>query len=232
MAQSKKSEPKPAFKIVGDDSPTDNNETQTAHADEQHSNDEIVLDEAEALARDALLDDDDGEEPGEKDEIAAPLVEKKLPKFANFRASLITFDLWGVTDRQGMDDLLFCTIKSFAPNFEDDVDLSRVRFFETVTTDRVIRLIWCFVPESKGKTNNWVTSKLAALEHSQHQWTAMRSRKLLQQYTYRPARRQDYSEPVFSGRTPVQWVVELRKLGMLVIDKNHPYYKKATDTEG
>jgi hypothetical protein len=77
-----------------------------------------------------------------------------------------------------------------------------------------------------------MTSKLAALEHSQKQWTTMRSRKKLQQYTYRPSRKQkEYGEPRFSGRTPAQWVAELRKQGMMVEDKNHPYYKKATDSE-
>jgi hypothetical protein len=192
--------------------------------------DEAVLDEYERLAADALLDDDDGDEPGAKDEIAAPIIEKNLPRFANFMSNPVTFNLWGVSDRQGMDELLYVTTKSFAPNFEDDVDLRRVRFFETVTTDGVGRLVWCFVPE-KGtrKPNSWMTSKLAALEHSQKQWTTMRSRKKLQQYTYRPSNK-DYGVPKFSGRTPAQWIAELHKAGMLVTDKNHRYYKKATDT--
>jgi hypothetical protein len=132
-----------------------------------------------------------------------------------------------------MDELLFVATKSFAPNFEDDVDLRRVRFFETVTTDGVIRLVWCFEPE-KGtrKPNTWLTSKLEALQQSQKQWTTMRSRKKLQQYTYRPSRKQEvYGEPKFSGRTPAQWIAELRKLGMLVENRDHPYYKKATDSE-
>jgi len=194
--------------------------------------DESVLDEFERLAADTILDDDDGDEPGAKDEIAAPLVEKNLPRFANFMSSPVTFALWGVTDRQGMDDLIVVTTKSFAPNFDEDVDLRRVRFFETVTApDGVTRLVWCFEPEKGSrKPNSWITSKMAALEHSQKQWTTMRSRKKLQQYTYRPSRK-NYGEPKFSGRTPVQWVAELRKLGMLVESKDHPYYKKASDTE-
>ena len=215
-------QPKPTFTVVDG----------TDDVEQQH-NDEAVLDEYERLAANTILDDDDGEEPGAKDEIAAPLIEKNLPKFANFMSSSVTFALWGVTDRQGMDDLLVVVTKSFAPEFEDDVDLRRVRFFETVTTDGVVRLVWCFEPEKGGrKPNGWLASKLAALEHSQKQWTTMRSRKKLQQYTYRPSRRQDYGEPKFSGRTPVQWVTELRKMGMLAENKDHPYFKKATDTEG
>jgi len=115
--------------------------------------DESVLDEFERLAADTILDDDDGDEPGAKDEIAAPLVEKNLPRFANFMSSPVTFALWGVTDRQGMDDLIVVTTKSFAPNFDEDVDLRRVRFFETVTApDGVTRLVWCFEPERQPQT--------------------------------------------------------------------------------
>lgn len=193
--------------------------------------DEAVLDEFEQLAADTILDDDDGDEPGAKDEITTPLVEKNLPRFANFRSNPRTFDLWGTTDRQGMDDLLFITTKQFAPNFEEDVELRRVRFFETVTTDGVSRLIYCFVPEKTGrKPNTWLTSKLAALEHGKTRWTTMRSRKKLQQYTYRPSSK-DYGEPKFSGLSPGQHVANLRKLGLVVDSKDHPFYKKATDTE-
>jgi hypothetical protein len=132
-----------------------------------------------------------------------------------------------------MDDLLYVTTKSFALYFEEDVELRRVRFFETVTTDGVIRLVWCFVPEKGGRSpNNWLTSKLAALEHAQSQWTTMRSRMKLGQYTYRPAAKQkEHGEPKFSGRTKTQWVAELKKLGLLVDSKGHEFYRKATDSE-
>jgi hypothetical protein len=192
-----------------------------------------ALDEFEQLADDAILDDDEGDTPGDKDEASRPLVVKKLPRFAVFRASKETFDLWGTSDREGMDDLLYVTTKSFAPAFEDDVELRRVRFFETVTTDGVVRLVWCFVPEKGGREpNTWVTSKLAALEHAQSQWTTMRSRKKLAQYTFRSSAKQvEYGEPKFSGRTRKEWVAELKKLGVLVDSKDHEFYRKATDSE-
>jgi hypothetical protein len=195
--------------------------------------DRKTLDAAEELADDAILDDDEGDAPGDKDEINQALVVKKLPRFSVFRASPETFDLWGTSDRQGMDDLLFVTTKSFAPQFEDDVDLRRVRFFETVTNDSVVRLCWCFVPEKGGRQpNSWNTSKLAALEHAQERWTTMRSRMKLGQYTYRAsAKQKEYGDPKFSGRTRQQWVMELKKQGILVDSKEHPFYKKATDSE-
>jgi hypothetical protein len=191
-----------------------------------------TLDEAERLAADAILDDDDGDAPSDKEEIAQALIVKKLPRYSHFRASPMTFDLWGTTDRAGMDDLLFVTTKSFAPNFEDDVDLVRVRFFETVTSDGVVRLVWCTVPEKGGRLpNSWQTSKLAALEHAQQHWTTMRSRKLLSQYTFRPSRNQNRPEPKFSGRSAAQWLLELKNQGMLVDSTNHDFFKKATDSE-
>jgi hypothetical protein len=191
-----------------------------------------ALDEYESLAADAIIDDDDGDAPGDKDEITQPLIAKRLPRFAVFRASEKPFDLWGTTDQQGMDELLYVTTKSFAPNFEEDVDLRRVRFFETVTTDGVVRLVWCFVPEKSARqSNSWVTSKLAALEHAQSRWTTMRSRQKLAQYTFRPSAKQDHGEPKFSGRTPQQWVAELKKLGRLIDSKDHEFYRKATDSE-
>jgi hypothetical protein len=132
-----------------------------------------------------------------------------------------------------MDELLYVTTKSFAPHFEEDVELRRVRFFETVTTDGVIRLVWCMVPEKNGRQpNSWQTSKLAALEHAQSQWTTMRTRSKLTQYTFSPSTKQkEHGEPKFSGRTPQQWVVELKKLDRLVDSKDHAFYRKATDAE-
>lgn len=191
------------------------------------------LDEFERLAADAILDDDEGDTPGDKDENVQPLVVKKLPKFSVFRAHPKTFDLWGTSDQQGMDETLFVTTKSFAPQFEEDVELRRIRFFETVTTDGVVRLVWCTVPEkAKREPNSWQTSKLAALEHAQLRWTTMRTRIKLAQYTYRPSTKQkEHGEPRFSGRTPQQWITELKKLGMLIDSKDHEFYRKATDSE-
>ena len=156
---------------------------------------------------------------------------KRLPRFSNFRTNVVTFDLWGITDRQGMDDMLYVTTKSFAPYFEDDADLLRVRFFETVTTDNVVRLIYCFVPETTGrKPLASQTSKLSALELGKTTWATMRWRKKLMQYTYRPARK-DYGPPKFSGFTPPQFVLKLKEQGLLVVNKEHPFFKKATDSE-
>jgi hypothetical protein len=192
--------------------------------------DEAALDEAERLAADAILDDDDGDEPGQREEETLPLVVKQVPKFANFRSKKL-FETWGTVDRQGMDDLVFITTRSFAPNFEDDVDLRRVRFYETVTPDQVVRIVYCFVPETGSRTpNTWITSKLAAMEMAETQWTTMRSRRKLAQYTFRPSSK-DYGEPKFSGLTPAQHLANLKKLGLLVDSKDHPFYKKATDSE-
>jgi hypothetical protein len=131
-----------------------------------------------------------------------------------------------------MDDLLYVTTRSFAPHFEEDVELRRFRFFETETTDGVVRLVWCAVPDMSGRQPNaWITTKLAALEDGQKMWTTMRSRTKLGQYTFRPAAKQEREEPKFSGRTPQQWIAELKKLGMLVDDKTHDFYRKATDSE-
>ena len=143
MSNSRSSTEQPSLSIVSG-APVDE---PAIEAKSDHAADEAVLDEAERLAADAILDDDDGDEPGQREEETLPLVAGKLPKFANFRCSPVTFDLWGTTDRVGMDDLVFVTTRSFAPNFEDDVELRRVRFFETATTDGVIRLVWCMVPD-------------------------------------------------------------------------------------
>jgi hypothetical protein len=65
---------------------------------------------------------------------------------------------------------------------------------------------------------------------SQKQWTTMRTRVKLQQFTYRPARK-NYGEPKFSGLTPGQHIANLKKLGILIDSPDHPFYKKATDNE-
>jgi hypothetical protein len=198
------------------------------------SEDRAALDEAEKLAEDALLDEDEGDSPSESSEIVKPLVVKKLPRFANFRASPQTFELWGTVDQQGMEESVITTTRSFAPQFEDDVELRRIRFYETVTTDGVVRLIWCPLPEKNERNPNaWITTKIEAMDHAQVQWTTMRSRPKLGQWTYRPSTKQDkeYGKPKFSGRTKAQWLLELKKLGLLVQDKDHAFYQKATDTE-
>jgi hypothetical protein len=89
------------------------------------------------------------------------------------------------------------------------------------------------VPEKSGRQpNSWQTSKLAALEHAQSLWTTMRTRMKLKQYTYRASRKQaEHGEPKFSGRTPQQWIAELRKQGILIVSKDHDFYRKATDSE-
>ena len=72
--------------------PPSANTAQPRVSPEEHA----ALDEYEKLANDALLDDDEGDAPGDKDEIVRPLIAKKLPRFAVFRASPVTFDLWGL----------------------------------------------------------------------------------------------------------------------------------------
>jgi hypothetical protein len=88
------------------------------------------------------------------------------------------------------------------------------------------------VPEKSGRSaNQWTVTKLDAFKHAQQHWTTMRSRVKLEQYTYRPAAKQDRGPVKFSGRTTQQWVAELKKLGILVDSEDHPFYKKATDSE-
>jgi hypothetical protein len=143
----------------------------------------------------------------------------------------VTFDLWGTSHQKGMEDLIYVTTKSFAPNFEDDVDLHRVRFFETVTSDGVIRLVYCFVPgKSERKPNLWTTSKLAALKLSQTCWTTMRSRRKMSQYSFRPSRK-DYGNPRFSGLSPAQYIAKIKEAGLLVDCKDHPFFIEATDSD-
>jgi hypothetical protein len=231
------SEPVPPSGLKGNgaDEMSDNNVTpqQPAAKSPITAEEQAVLDEAEELANDALLDEDDGDDPGAKDEVSQSLVVKKLPAFVSFMASPTTFELFGTVLALGMDELLYCTTKSFAPNFEEDVELRRFRFYETVTPDGVVRLVWCPLPgKDEKKPNSWITSKIDALEHAKTMWTTMRSRKKLQQWTYRPSRKQkEHGKPKFSGRTPAQWILELKKQGMLVVSKDHEFYKKATDSE-
>jgi hypothetical protein len=193
--------------------------------------DQAALDEAERLAADCILSLEDGDEPGERDEIKIPLVKKNLPRFAVFRSKAL-FDMWGVSDQQDMNELVYVTTKTFAPNFENDVELRRCRIYETVTAnDNVVRLTWAFFPETGGRSpNTWIDSRFKAMEFSTKQWTTMRSRKKLAQWTYRPAAK-DHGEPRFSGLIPAQHLLNLKELGLLVDSKDHHFFKKVTDTE-
>ena len=235
MTEPKKVEDKPALTVVSDvdAAPPESKQETSVVEPAERLDDRAVLDEFEQLAADTILDDDDGDDPGAKEEITTPLVFKKLPKFCNFRANPETFDLWGTTDDQGMEELVIVTTKEFAPNFEEDVELRRIRFYETVTAhDGLIREVWCPVPEKGKKANLWIQTRFDALEHAKAKWTTMRSRTKLGQYTYRPSRKQEeYGEPKFSGLTRGQRVANLKKLGLLADSKNHPFFKKATDTE-
>jgi hypothetical protein len=198
---------------------------------QKKKSDADILDKYEELARDTILDDDDGNDPGQKDEISQMVLAKKLPPFVIFRTNPETWDFWGVPVRADMEDSVVLTSKSFAPCLDDDVDLVRTRLYETVTTDGVIRYVWCQVTEPGPRANSWISSKQAALEHGMKVWTTMRSRKKLQQWTYRPSRKQDYGEPKFSRRTRAQLLEGLDKLGILINSTDHPYFKKATDSE-
>jgi hypothetical protein len=192
--------------------------------------DRAKLDKYEAMVADTLLGDDE-DEPGAADEISQLIVVKKLPRFSHFRTAPTVFNLFGTVEEAGMDELVLCTTKSFAPNFEADVELRRVRFFETVTTDGVIRFVYCFVPPKGERVpNRWQTSKLAALELGQTCWATMRSRPKMGQWTYRPSRK-DHGEPQFSGISASQFLAGLDRLGLLVVNMDHPFYKKATDNE-
>ena len=162
--------------------------------------DEAVLDEFERLERDNILDDDEGDEPGAKEESQIPVV-AKLPRFARFRVNPDTvFDMWATTDESGMDRTIIAVTKEFAPMLEEEEDLRRVRFYETVTSDDVVRLVYSFVPNKDEKNpNSWLVSKQRAMEQGFTAWTTMRSRKKLQQYVFRKAAK-DYGEPQFSGQ--------------------------------
>jgi hypothetical protein len=193
--------------------------------------DHEALNEAERLFAESVLTGADGDEPGEADEIRSPIVDKNLPQFSVFRTQPL-FELWATVSREGMSDNIQATTKTFAPQFENDVNLRRCRFYETVTaSDNVVRVVWAFVPENDEYNRNlWITSKIAALEHARDKWTTMRSLKKLQQYTFRASTR-DFGEPRFSGLTKEQHLKNLKDLGILVTDRNHPFYKRVTDTE-
>jgi hypothetical protein len=193
--------------------------------------DEAVLDEFEALERATTLDGDEDDEPGAKEEIAVIPVVAKLPKFNRFRVNPDTiFDMWATTDEAGMDRTVIVVTKEFAPTLEEEVELRKVRFYETVTADGVVRLVYNFLPEKDAKTpNTWLASKAAAMELAMTTWVTMRSVKKLQQYTYRRANK-DYGVPAFSGMSKGELIQHaLRKPGLLVEDETHSFYRKAAD---
>jgi hypothetical protein len=195
--------------------------------------DEAILDEFEALERATTLDGDEDDEPGAKEEVALIPVVGKLPKFARFRVNPDTiFDMWGVTDEAGMDRTVIVVTKEFAPVLEEEVELRKVRFYETVTADGVVRLVYNFLPENDEKTpNSWLASKAAVMERAKTTWVTMRSVKRLGQYTFRPASK-DYDPPQFSGMSRGELIHHaLRKAGLLVEDESHGFYRKAADLD-
>jgi hypothetical protein len=195
--------------------------------------DEAALDDFEALERATTLDGDEDDEPGAKEEIAVIPVVAKLPKFARFRTNPETvFDMWATTDEAGMDRTVIVVTKEFAPVLEEEVELRKVRFYETVTADGVVRLVYNFLPEKDAKTpNTWLASKAAALDMSLTAWVTMRSVTKLAQYTFRRANK-DYGEPRFSGLSRGELIHRaLRKPGLLVEDDSHPFYRKAADLD-
>jgi hypothetical protein len=193
--------------------------------------DKAALDEFERLERENVLDDED--EPEGADEPSIIEVEDKLPKWTPFRVNPSTvFDMWGVTNQEGMDKSVITVTKEFAPELEaEDVELRRVRFYETVTSDGVVRLVYGFLPEKGGRPNTWLVSKRDALEHGKTAWTIMASRKKLGKFTYRKSRK-DYDEPKYSGHTIGQLIhFALRKPGLLVEDKTHAFYRKVAELD-
>lgn len=195
--------------------------------------DEAILDAYARLEAETTLDADDGDEPGVgKEEIAVIEVVDKLPRFAKFRANPETvFDMWATIDEHGLNRRIIAVTKAFAPLFEEELTLRRCRFYETVTTDGVIRLFYCFIPETDRTPNTWIASKAAALEAALTEWTTMRIPENLNQYTHRKTKR-DHGEPKFSGMSKGELIQRaLRKPGLLVEDDSHPFYRKAADLD-
>jgi hypothetical protein len=194
---------------------------------------EAVLDDFEALERATTLDGDEADEPGAKEEIGVIPVVSKLPKFVRFRVNPdTTFDMWATTDEAGMDRTVIVVTKEFAPVLEEEIELRKVRFYETVTADGVVRLVYNFLPDKDEKNpNTWLVSKAASMELAMTGWVTMRSVKKLAQYTFRRASK-DYGPPQFSGMTKGELIAHaLRKPGLLVEDANHPFYRKAADLD-
>jgi hypothetical protein len=214
------------------DSDTPCDPTHEAKPDNPAS-DEELLNDFEALERATTLDSDEDDEPGAREEVPVIPVVKKLPKFARFRVNADTvFDLWGTVDEAGMDSRVIGVTKEFAPVMEEEVELRKVRFYETVTADGVVRLVYNFLPDRNEKNpNSWLVSKAAAMELAMTAWVTMRSVQKLAQYTYRRAAK-DYGTPRFSGMSRGELIHHaLRKPGLLVEDETHPFYRKAADLD-
>ena len=82
---------------------------------EARQTDKAVLDNYEALERSVILDDEDEDELGGKDEIAAIPIVKKMPKFTRFRVNPETvFDMLATTDEAGMESTIIAVSKEFA----------------------------------------------------------------------------------------------------------------------
>jgi hypothetical protein len=130
-----------------------------------------------------------------------------------------------------MEDTIYVTTRAFAPAFENDVELRCVRFYEAVTNENIVLTVWAFIPEAGERSGNlWVSSKFAGFEHAIDVWTTMRSRRKLQQYTYRPAAK-DHGTPRFSRLSPADHMKNLKQLGLLIESRDHPFFKKTTDSE-
>jgi hypothetical protein len=140
--------------------------------------------------------------------------------------------MWATTDEAGLDRNIVVVSKEFAPVLEEETELRRVRFYETVTSDGVVRLVFNFMPDRNAKNQNtWLASKQAALEAAFTCWVTMRSRRNMQQYTHRRALK-DPGEPRFSGLRRGELIHKaLRLPGLLVEDEEHPFYKKAADLD-
>src|SRR3954470_19678869 len=163
------------------------------------ADDQRLLDEFERLERDNILDDDDVELAGKEETTVIPVV-AKMPKFTPFRVNPnTTFDMWGTTDESGLEKIVVPVSKEFAPVLEEEVELRKVRFYETVTPDGMVRLVYCFLPDKDEKVpNTWLASKQACFEKATTCWVTMRSKRQAQQYVFRASSR-DLGTPQFSG---------------------------------
>jgi|SRR5215469_4199389 len=189
--------------------------------------DKAILDEYERLESATVIDEDDTEIDG-GDEPSTIEVEDRIPRWTPFRVNPNTsFVLWGVIHHSNMDKTIIVSTKEFGPELEaQEVDLRPVRFWETVTQDSVIRLVYSFVPEKGArKPNNWLVSKREVMNAAKDDWVTMTSRPKFGKFTFRKCRR-DHGEPKFSGYTIGQLIeYGLRKPGLLVENETHAFYK-------
>jgi hypothetical protein len=195
--------------------------------------DKATLDEYERLESATIIDEDDAEVEG-SDEPSVIDVEDRIPKWTPFRVNPDTsFVLWGVIHQAQMDKTIITTTKEFAPELEaQEVDLRPVRFWETVTADGVVRLVYSFTPEKGArKPNTWLASKREVMNAARTDWITMASRRKLGKFTYRKCRR-DHGEPKFSGYTIGQLIeYGLRRQGLLVENEEHDFYKLVAEID-